>query len=126
LIGLVFFWARTYDRTAAGWVTPGAVATAGYHAELRMYTLLTLSLAAYVFVLRTRRVAAGEPNGVGGRCLGNARPVHPQPGDLPIVVDASFCAAIGQAWPNLVAQVAMICPALAAIVPGQVQKIQAF
>jgi len=134
LVGLVYLFGRhLHGRTAAGWAAMLAAISPllVYHAqELRMYTLLTLSLTgcAYFFLLvRDRRRAGIAWIGV---ILAGTTALYTHNLAVFSILALDAFLLLRREWSNLarlvVAQVVMIVLFLPWLqfVPGQIQKIQ--
>jgi uncharacterized membrane protein len=136
LIGLVFLLGRElYGRTAAGWAAALAAVSPllVYHAqELRMYTLLTLSLTGYVlcFVLARQGGGRRARGWWAGVVLSGTLALYTHNLAIFSIVALDAFLLLRRDWAGLsrllLAQVAMIVLFLPWLrfVPGQVQKIQ--
>jgi 4-amino-4-deoxy-L-arabinose transferase-like glycosyltransferase len=136
LIGLVFLLGRElYGRTAAGWAAALAAVSPllVYHAqELRMYTLLTLSLTGYVlcFVLARQGGGRRARGWWAGVVLAGTLALYTHNLAIFSIVALDAFLLLRRDWAGLsrllLAQVAMIVLFLPWLrfVPGQVQKIQ--
>jgi 4-amino-4-deoxy-L-arabinose transferase-like glycosyltransferase len=137
LVGVIFLLGlRLYGRAAAGWgALLGAVAPLlVFHAqELRMYTLLALSLALYLyfFLIATEPSVSGMRWGAwAGVVAAGAAALYSHNLALFSLVSLNLYAALRRDWRNLgrlvLAQVVMLLLFLPwlGFVPGQIQKIQ--
>jgi uncharacterized membrane protein len=138
LIGLVYLLGRElYGRIAAGWAAALAAISPLliYHAqELRMYTLLALSLTAYVYfflLVRRENRASRKTAAWAGVVIAGAAALYTHNLAVFSIVALDFFLAFRKEWGGLgrlvLAQLAMVALFLPWLqfVPGQLQKIQA-
>jgi len=136
LVGLVYLFGRElHGRKAAGWAAMLAAISPllVYHAqELRMYTLLTLSLTAYAYFFLLARKRTRRRAGIAwiGVVLAGTMSLYTHNLAIFSIVSLNAFLLLRREWKELarlvVAQVFMVVLFLPWLqfVPGQIQKIQ--